>query len=219
MSSDTISLTLDKREVVGKQVRALRREGKVPAVIHNHGKDSIVVDAPFVDITKVYEKAGKHHPVDLKVGSDKYLAIIRDVDLDPRKNTLRHVVFNAVRQNEKVQTEVPIKFEGDSAAEKAGLMLLTQLETVDVEATPRNLPDEIVVNVEALTEIGDKITVAELKAPDGVTIISEAEHPVVAVIETPAQQSEEAAEETAEGGEEAAQGETPEKGKDTSTEG
>lgn len=216
MSSDTISLTLDKREVVGKQVRALRRAGKVPAVIHNHGKDSIIVDAPFVDMTKVFEKAGKHHPVDLKVGNDKYLAIIRDVDLDPRKNTLRHVVFNAVRQNEKVQTEVPIRFEGDSAAEKAGLMLLTQLETVDVEAIPRSLPDEIVVNVETLTEIGDKITVADLKAPEGVTIISDEEHPIVSVIETPAQQSEEAAEETPEG-EEGAQDETPEEGKDTST--
>lgn len=215
MSSDTITLELSKREVVGKQVRGLRRDGKVPAVIHNHGKESIVVDAPFVDITKVYEKAGKHHPVDLKVGSDKYLAIIRDVDLDPRKNTLRHVVFNAVRQNEKVQTEVPISIEGDSAAEKAGLMLLHQLETVDVEATPRNLPDQIVVNVESLAEIGDKISVADLKAPEGVTILTDAEHPVVAVIETPAQQSEEAEAEEAAEGEASTEEAAPESSEDT----
>ncbi len=192
MSKGDITLTLEKRTVVGKQVRALRREGKVPAVIHNHGKESIVVDAPFNELTKIYEKAGKHHPVDLTVGSDKYLAIIRDVDLDPRMNTLRHVVFNAVRQNEKVQTEVPLRFEGNSEAEKAGLMLLHQLENIEVEATPRNLPDEIVINVESLAEVGDKISVADLQAPDNVTIITDAEHSVVAVIETPAQQSEEA---------------------------
>lgn len=192
MSKGDITLTLEKRTVMGKQVRALRREGKVPAVIHNHGKESIVVDAPFNELTKIYEKAGKHHPVDLTVGSDKYLAIIRDVDLDPRMNTLRHVVFNAVHQNEKVQTEVPLRFEGDSEAEKAGLMLLHQLENVEVEATPRNLPDEIVINVESLAEVGDKISVADLQAPDNVTIITDAEHSVVAVIETPAQQSEEA---------------------------
>jgi large subunit ribosomal protein L25 len=215
MSSDTITLELSKREVVGKQVRGLRRDGKVPAVIHNHGKESIVVDAPFVEITKVYEKAGKHHPVDLKVGSDKYLAIIRDVDLDPRKNTLRHVVFNAVRQNEVVQTEVPIKFEGDSAAEKAGLMLLHQLETVEVEATPRNLPDEIVVSVDSLAEIGDKISVADLQAPEGVTIATDPEHPVVAVIETPAQQSEEAEAEDAAEGEAGAEESTPESSEDS----
>ena len=215
MSSDTITLELSKREVVGKQVRGLRREGKVPAVIHNHGKESIVVDAPFLEITKVYEKAGKHHPVDLKVGSDKYLAIIRDVDLDPRKNTLRHVVFNAVRQNEKVQTEVPIKLEGDSAAEKAGLMLLHQLESIDVEAIPRSLPDEIVVNIEALAEIGDKISVGDLKAPEGVTILTDAEHPVIAVIETPAQQSEEAEAEEATEDEAGAEEAAPESSEDT----
>lgn len=217
MSSDTITLELSKREVVGKQVRGLRRDGRIPAVIHNHGKESIIVDAPFVDITKVYEKAGKHHPVDLKVGSDKYLAIIKTVDLDPRKNTLLHVVFNAVRQNEVVQTEVPIKFEGDSAAEKAGLMLLHQLETIEVEATPRNLPDEIVVSVDSLAEIGDKISVADLTAPDGVTITTDPEHPVISVIETPAQQSEEAEAEATEGGD-GESAETPDEGKDTSTE-
>lgn len=218
MSSDTITLELSKRDVVGKQVRALRREGRVPAVIHNHGKDSVIVDAPFIEITKVYEKAGKHHPVDLKVGGDKYLAIIRDIDLDPRKNTLRHVVFNAVRQNEKVHTEVPVHFEGDSAAEKAGLMLLTQLETIEVEATPRNLPDSLTISIEALAEIGDKLTVGDLKAPEGVTILTEPDHPLVSVIETPAQQSEEA-EEATESGEESGDTETPDEGKDTATEG
>lgn len=220
MSSDTITLELNKREVVGKQVRGLRRDGRVPAVIHNHGKESVIVDAPFIEITKVYEQAGKHHPVDLKVGSDKYLAIIRNVDLDPRKNTIRHVVFNAVRQNEKVQTEVPIRFEGDSAAEKAGLMLLHQLETVEVEATPRNLPDEIVVSVDSLADIGDKISVADLQAPDGVTITTDAEHPVISVIETPAQLSEDAEAEVAEGAEgESGDGdESAEEGKDISAE-
>ncbi len=219
MSTGDITLALEKRKVVGKQVRALRREGKVPAVIHNHGKDSVIVDAPFVDITKVYQAAGKHHAVDLTVGSDKYLAIIKDVDLDPRKNTLRHVVFNAVRQNEKVQTEVPIRLEGDSPAEKAGLMVLNQLEYVEVEALPRALPDELVVSVENLVEIGDKITVADLVVPEGVTVLTEEDHPIAAIIETPAQQSaddEEAAEQP-EGEESAAEDETPEEGKKDST--
>ncbi len=215
VSTGDITLALEKRQVVGKQVRALRREGKVPAVIHNHGKESVIVNAPFVEITKVFQAAGKHHAVDLTVGSDKYLAIIKDVDLDPRKNTLRHVVFNAVRQNEKVQTEVPIKLEGDSPAGKAGLMILNQLEYVEVEALPRALPDELVVSLEGLTEIGDKVTVADLVVPDGVTVLTEEDHSIAAVIETPAQQSEEdETAETPEGEESAAQDETPETGKE-----
>ncbi len=202
MATGDITLTLEKRDIIGKQVRALRRSGATPAVIHNHGKASIIVNAPSIEMAKVYQAAGKHHPVDLRVGSEKYLAIIKEVDLDPRKNTLRHVVFDAVRQNEKIQTEVPVRLEGDSAAEKAGLMLLPQLEQVKVEAVPRSLPDELTINIEHLTEIGDKVTVADLTAPEGVTIITDAEHPIVSVIETPAQQSEEAAAE----GEEAAEG-------------
>lgn len=191
MSSDDIKLTLDKRQVLGKQVKALRRNGRVPAVIHNHGKESVIVDAPLLELTRVYEQAGKHHPVDLKVGDQAYLAIIKDIDLDPRMNTLRHVVFNAVHQNEKVKAEVPIHLEGDSIAQKAGLMVLPQLEEIEVEATPRNIPDKIVVNIEALAEVGDKITVANLEKSDKYVIITEAEHPIVSVIETPAQQSEE----------------------------
>lgn len=216
MNKTSISLTLDKRTTLGKQVRALRRSGKIPAVIHNHGKESIVVEAPIVAITKVYESAGRHHAVDLTVGSDKYLAIIKDVDLDPYKNTLRHVVFDALHQNEKVKTEVPIRLEGDSAAEKAGLMLLPQLEALEIEATPRNLPDVIVVNIEALEDIGDRILVSDITPPKDVTVVTDAEHPIVSVIETPAQQSEEAEvpadDDTAPDG---ASPESPEEGKNT----
>lgn len=191
MSTNDITLSLTKRTVIGKQVRALRRSGKVPAVIYDHGKESIIVEAPTLEVTKVYEKAGKHHAIDLNVENQKYLAIIKDVDLDPRKNTIRHIVFDSLNQNEKVKTEVPIKFEGNSSAEKAGLMLLHQLEVLEVEATPRNLPDSISVNVETLAEIGDRILVSDLIVPNEVTIITDPEHSVVSVIETPAQQSEE----------------------------
>lgn len=216
MSKDEIAVTLNKRTVLGKQVRALRRKNVIPAVIYDHGKESIIVQAPLLDLDKVYQKAGKHHPVDLTVDGKKYLAIIKDVDLDPRKNTLRHVVFDSIHQNELVKTEVPLHFEGDSQAEKAGLMLLRQLDQVEVEATPRNLPDSITVDVTDLAEIGDRIIVSDLKLPDNVTVMTDAEHPVVAVIETPAQQSEES---ETEGADEATEtDESPEEGKDTTQE-
>lgn len=220
MSTDEIAITLNSRTVLGKQVRALRRDNIIPAVICDHGKESIIVEAPLLDLDRVYQKAGKHHPIDITVGSKKYLAIIKDVDLDPRKNTLRHVVFDSIHQNEKVKTEVPIHFEGDSQAEKAGLMLLRQLEQVEVEATPRNLPDSITVKVDNLAEIGDKITVADLEKTDKFTFVTEAEHPIVSVIETPAQQSEEseaeATEEATEAGENTQSSDPTKENKDTS---
>lgn len=208
MSQDTITLSLEKREVMGKGLNKIRREGQTPAVIHNHGKESIVVSGPSLEVLRVYQQAGKHHPVNLTVGSDKYMALIRDVDFEPKKHELRHVVFNAIKQDEKQKTEVPIHFVEDAEipAVKAGLMVIRQLDSVEIEALPKDLVDELTVDPSGLTEIGDKITVADIKVPEGITILTEVEHPIATIEETKAQISEEAAEEgeetEGEGGEE-----------------
>ncbi len=197
---------LEQRTVVGKGINHLRRDGVVPAVIHNHGQDSIHVMASETELKKVYLAAGKHHPLNLEVGTDKYLALIKDAHFDPVKRRLQHVVFQAIRQNEAVEAEVPIRIEGDIPAEKVGLMVLHQLDTVEVEALPKNLPDELVVSADKLAELHDKITVADLQIPSGVTIITDAEHPIATVVETRAMVAEEAAEEEAAAGEEGTEG-------------
>lgn len=202
MSSDTIALTVEKREVLGKGLGKLRQDGKVPAVIHDHGKDSVHVMAGYTELVKVYNAAGKHHPVNLTIGSQKYMALIKDVDFEPRKHMVRHVVFNAIKADEKQQTEVPVHFLEDAEipAEKAGLMVIRSLDAVEIEALPKDLIDEIVIDPSSLTEIGDKLTVADLKLPAGVTLITEPEHTIAVVEETKAQMSEEAEEaEVAEG--------------------
>lgn len=214
-----ISLTLEPREALGKAVKQIRRDGQVPAVIHDHGKDSIHVMAPYVPMSKVYREAGKHHPINLTVGGKKYLAIIRDADFEPRKNQLRHIVFNAIEQNKPVETEVPIVFEGDPEAEKVGLMVLRQLDNVEVKALPKDLPDQVVINVAGLTEVGDKLHVSDIVVPAGVTILTEAEHPVAMVDEprslaaAQAEEDEAAAAEAAEAAEGEAGEETPSEGK------
>lgn len=217
LSQDTITLTLEKREVVGKGLNKLRREGQIPAVIHNHGKDSIIVVGPSREITKVYQQAGKHHPVTVEVGGQKYMALIRDAHFEPKKNELRHVVFNAIRQDEKQKTEVPVHFVEDAEipAEKASLMVIRQLDAVEIEALPKDLVDQLLVDPSGLTEIGDKITVADIKVPGGITILTDAEHPIATVEETKAQMSEEAEEEAAEA-EEGAEG-TSEESSETET--
>lgn len=206
MSQDTITLSLVKREVVGKGLNQFRNEGQTPAVIHNHGKESIIVSGPNVEMLKVYKQAGMHHPVNLEVvGGEKFMALIKSADFEPKKNQLRHVVFNAIEQDVMQQTEVPIHFmEGEIPAEKAGLLVIRQLEAVEIEALPKDLIDELMVDVTGLTEIGDKVTVADLKAPAGVTILTEAEHPIAVVEEAKIEIEEETPEEEAAEGEEAA---------------
>lgn len=196
MSSIDDGIKLKERTVVGKGLNAMRREGQVPAVIHNHGSESIHVMAAEKELVRIYKEAGKHHPLNLEVGGKKYLALIKDVHFNPVKHELQHIVFQAIRQNEKVEAEVPIKLEGEIPAEKVGLMVLHQLDAVQIEALPRNLPDEIIVDVTSLAELHDKITVEDLQVPEGVTILTDLDHPIATVVETKAQISEEAETET-----------------------
>ena len=187
-------LELKERSVIRKGLAGLRAEGLVPAVIHNHGQTSVHVMAPEMELTKIYHVAGKHHPLELVVGSDKYLALIKDAHFNPVKRRLQHVVFQAIRRDEKVEAEVPVRLEGEVPAEKVGLMLLHQLDAVEVEALPKDLPDELVVDATKLSEIHDTITVADLQVPEGVAVLTDAEHPIARVVETKAMISEEAEE-------------------------
>lgn len=183
MSSQNISITLNKRDIVGKGLNKLKATGQVPAVIHRPGKDSVNVSASFIDMVKVYKAAGTHNPVTVTLDKETMLTMIKEVDVEASKNVLRHVVFGTINQNETIETEVSIVFEGDAPAAKLGLVVNKQLDTIKIEALPKDLPDTIVVNIESLTEVGDKIMVSDIKAPSGVTILTEQEHPVATVEE------------------------------------
>jgi large subunit ribosomal protein L25 len=188
MPQDSITLTLELREVTGKTVKHLRRDGHVPAVIHDHGKPSMVVQGDAVEMLKVWRQAGKHHPVELKAGDQQFTALIKTAEFDPRKHLLRHVVFNAVDKNQKVEAEIPVRpryAEGNesSPAERNNLIVLAQLETVQVKAIADRLPDFLEYDAEKLIEIGDHVTVADLTAPEGVEIETEAEHAIATVYE------------------------------------
>lgn len=192
MSDQTITLALENRETMGRAVRQLRRDGMVPAVIHDHGKASVHVQAPYIDMYKVYRNAGKHHPVDLTVDGKKYLALIKDATFEPRKNQLRHVVFNAINRNQKVTAEIPVVFTGDAEAEKAGYMILRQIDNVEVESVPSKLPNELPVDITQLKALGDKLHVSDIAIPAGVTLLTEPEHAVAVVEESAAKQAADA---------------------------
>lgn len=191
---EELSLTLEHREVTGKAVKQLRRQGMVPAVIHDHGKESLVVMGSYVDMAKTYQQAGKHHPVSLKAGGKQYMALIKTAEFDPKKHLLRHVVFNAVKANEKVTAEIPVRIifdEGNDAtpAERASLVVLHQLEVVEVEALPKYLPDVLEFNGEKLVEVGDQATVADLIVPEHVVVKTEPSQSLATVFEPSALQA------------------------------
>jgi large subunit ribosomal protein L25 len=188
MSQDTINLEVEPREVTGKSVKHLRTSGHVPAVIHDHGKASVIVQGDAVAMLKAYRAAGKHHPIQLKAGSKTYTAMIKTAEFEPRKHRLNHIVFNAVSATQKVEAEVPIHpqyAEGNEAspAERAGLMVLSTAESTIVEALANKLPDVLYYDAEKLVEVGDHVTIADLIVPEGVEVKAEATHGIASVFE------------------------------------
>lgn len=186
--ADQITLQLNPRDTLGKGVKRLRKDGIVPAVIHDHGKESTHVQAEYQSLYKVFVRAGKHHPVDLAVGDKKFTALIKNVTFDPRLGTITHIVFNAVKGNEKVDAEIPVRARyaeehDNTPAERSGLIVLSQLDVVAVKALPRNLPDELTYDAEKLVAVGDQVTVSDLEVAEGVEIQTEAEHVLATVFE------------------------------------
>lgn len=170
---DKISLNIQAREVHGKKVAKLRAKGLTPGVVYGHGIEPLAIQAESGELRKVVTAAGLHTPVHL-TGSKRRIAMIKDVDYDPtRHGVIRHVSFHAVKADEPVVTTVPIRLvgEGESEAEKAGLVVLQALDKIEVKALPMELPDALEVSIIALAEAGDRVTVGDIVMPEGVTLV------------------------------------------------
>jgi large subunit ribosomal protein L25 len=170
---DKISLKVDVREVRGKKVGSLRKQGLTPGVVYGPGMEPLSIQADAVEVRKVVERAGKHSPVNL-TGSKRRIAMIKSVDYDPTKRgSIRHVAFHAVNADEPVNAEVPIRLvgEGESPAERAGLIVLQSLEKIEIKALPTDLPETLEVSVLGLTAVGDRVTVGDIKLPSGVEVV------------------------------------------------
>jgi len=186
--SDQITLAVETRETLGKGVKRLRKEGIIPGVIHDHGKASLHIQADYQTLHKVYLTAGRHHPVEVKAGDKKFTTIIKGATFDPKYNKMTHIVFGAIKANEKVDTEVPVRATYDegnevSPAERSGLIVLEQLTQVEIKALPKDLPDELTYDAEKLVAVGDQVTVEDLVVPSGVEIVTEPHHVLATVFE------------------------------------
>lgn len=206
MSSNSIRLDLEPRTVVGKKVASLRRQGKIPAVIYEGGKESQLVAGPAVTLTRVWYIAGRHQPVELYVGKENHLAMIKTADLDPVTHQLRHLEFHAINRNQKVEAEIPVHLGEDVPAERMSLTVLKVLENVRVEALPSDLPEAFELDGTKLNAIGDRLTVADITVPKGVVILDEPDTMIV-VVEEPKVYEEPVVEAE---GEEGVEGETSE---------
>jgi large subunit ribosomal protein L25 len=191
-------LNSQTRIITGNQCRKLRRSGFIPAVIFGNNSESQIVQVLAGDFYKIYKESGKTNVIDLKIDENKTLpVIVHSLDVDPVKNLARHIDFLLVNLKQKIHAQVPLVFVGDPVGVKSvGGVLVTSLDSIDVEALPDDIPSEIEVNVEKLAEIGDMISISDIVTTDKYVIIND---PMLGVAVLTAQSTEEdfASEDTA----------------------
>jgi large subunit ribosomal protein L25 len=182
---EKVVLHATHREVKGKQVGRLRREGKLPAVIYGHGLKPTSLTLDLKEATKTMESLTGSSIVTLELDGKENAALVREKQRDYIRGTLLHVDFQAVSLTEKLRTEVEIEVTGFAPAVKDfNGVLVTNLEEVEVECLPQDLPERIKVDVSGLLKIGDAIYVRDLPAIENVTILSKPEELIVNITAT-----------------------------------
>lgn len=203
-----ITLAAQKREIVGKKVKKLRREGLLPASVFGKDIKSIALTVPMAEFAKVYSKAGETGLVELKYNGGSQHTLVANVQIHPLTRQPLHVEFRRVSLTEKIKASVPLELLGESpaVANAVGLLLQT-LNEVEVEALPTDLPEKVTVDVSKLAEVNQQVTVGELTMPGGVTLLTDASEIVVKVVPAVSEetQKEIAAEEAAKAAEAAAE--------------
>jgi len=192
---DKITLHASRRDVIGKKVKALRREGKLPAVIYGHHIEPLSILLDLRETTKSLREVSRATVLTVKVDGEDFTCLVRERQRGILTGAFEHIDFLAISMTEVVRTQVNIFVEGESpAVDEYGAIIMTGADSIEVEALPGDLPESLRVDVSVLTGIGDTITVADLVLPKGVTVLSDADE-MLAVVTMPAQVVEEEEEE------------------------
>jgi len=188
----SMELQVQKREIFGKKVKALRKQGFIPAELYGHGVENIHLSVPAKDFLKIFKEVGESTIINLSLENKKLPVLIHDVAVDPINDQIIHIDFYQIKMDEKITTSVPLKFIGEAPAvrEKGGI-LVKAMQEIEIEALPADLPTSIEVNLNNLSETGKSIYVKDLQVAKGVKILVEPETVVATVIEAAKEEVEE----------------------------
>ena len=174
--------------------RRIRRAAKVHAVIYGHGNDPKHITMPGHDTMMALKRGGSNALLYIDVEGTTFIALTKQVQADPIKGFLEHLDFVEVKKGEKVTVEIPITVTGEA---KSDAMVVTDLNTVSVEAEATNIPDFIEVSVED-AEAGFHVLAKDLVLVSGSLLLTDEEALVVNVVHAPTAEEVEAELEEAE---------------------
>lgn len=178
-------LHAEKRDVLGKKVRRLRRDGILPATVYGYQVQPQAIQIDARALRDVIKTSGRTQLVDLKIGSERARPVfIRQTTVDAKRNAILHVEFYQANLSQKLTTSIPVQFVGESQAVKDGGIFLPLLDHIDVESLPDDVPAAVEADISAIQEINGSMHVGDLQVPDGVSILTSPEE-VVAKVNPP----------------------------------
>jgi large subunit ribosomal protein L25 len=193
---EEVVLEANKREVIRRGVGALRRSGKVPAVVYGSGLEPTPVEFDAKKITDALTGVSASTLISLVIGKQKHQVLVREIQRDVLRQDILHIDFLKVAMDVTIRTEVPIELLGESPAVKdIGGLLVTGLKVIEVEALPADLPDRFTVDLGMIVNMDDSIMVSDLKVSEGVEILSSPEELIASVVYQVEEEEEEVEEE------------------------
>jgi large subunit ribosomal protein L25 len=153
--------------------------------VYGENMPSTPISVSLRDFISVFGQTGASTLLTLKIPTEKVgdtqdrTVLIYGVNRDPVRGTPLHADFFAVQMNKAIQTDVPLVFIGDAPAVKnLGAVLVRPMQSVEIEALPKDLPHELEVDISTLDEIDAKILIRDIPTPNGVTILTDSEEVV-----------------------------------------
>ena len=185
-----LTLKADRRNTKIKP-EIVRETGQIPAGFYGKKEVSTPISIPKIDFLKVWKEAGESSVITLEMPDGNKESLIQDVDLDPVTGSPRHADFYVFEKGHKVEVELPLEFTGVSPAVKdLGGMLVKVLHELKVEAMPKDLPHNIIIDISSLANFGDQILAKDIALPTGVELKEHSEE-VVALVSAPREEKEE----------------------------
>ncbi len=191
---DKIELKVTNREILGKKVKHLRRQGITPVHLFGHGIKSLALQCGTGELERVLGQAGQTRLISLKLDKEKKprSVVVREFDRDWRKGQLVHVDFYQVKMEEKIKLEVPVVLVGEAPALKSKTnMLEHELGALTVECLPAKIPANLEVDINSLTETEQAIRVKDVILDKDITILNDPELVVVKISFRPVEKVEE----------------------------
>lgn len=183
-----LELSASLRQETGRKNKQIRKQGFIPAILYGHQVKNLSLSVKAKEFEKVYQEAGESTLIKLKIQSPKSknmerMVLIQEVAKDPVTDKVIHVDFHQVKMDEAIRAEVPLVFVGSSlAVEKENGVLIKNIQSLEVEALPQDLPHEIQVDISSLKTFDDNIYIKDLTISEKVKVLAEPEEVVASVV-------------------------------------